>query len=157
MKWDDWIKKYRAEMPAMLTKSLNQIGLLVTGKAIELCPENLGELRNSINYSIVDNTVHVGSDSIYAPHMEFGTRPHMPPIEPLIRWAERKFQKKGEEAERIAWGVAFKIKARGIEAGTPEEPFMTQDRTYRPFLRTALFQSHNNINRIIIKNFKTGA
>lgn len=53
---------------------------------------------------------------VRAPHAVFvdqGTRPHMPPIAPLAAWAARKFGATGEDAQRIAWGVALKIKKYG--------------------------------------------
>ena len=49
--------------------------------------------------------------SIYANYVEFGTRPHWPPREPLRAWALRKF---GDE--QIGDRVAFAISQRGTYA-----------------------------------------
>lgn len=46
-----------------------------------------------------------------APHAvpcEFGSKPHMPPVEPLKKWAKRKL---GDES--AGWAVAMKIKKEG--------------------------------------------
>lgn len=54
-----------------------------------------GGLRGSFTTDFQDNrlTAIVGSDSQYAPHVEYGTRPHWPPFgegSPLARWARAK-------------------------------------------------------------------
>ena len=45
-----------------------------------------------------------------------GSRPHCPPIEPLIEWAEAKFGLSGEEAGALAWRVRRAICERGNRA-----------------------------------------
>jgi HK97 gp10 family phage protein len=44
----------------------------------ELCPVYTGRLRDSITYSVDDNTVYLGSDVEYAPYVEFGTYKQKP-------------------------------------------------------------------------------
>lgn len=54
--------------------------------------------------------------SYNAPHaiyLEMGTSPHMPPVEPLIKWAKRKLGVKDPEA--TGWAIAMKIKKEGTE------------------------------------------
>lgn len=46
--------------------------------------------------------------------VEYGTPPHMPPVDPLIKWAKRKLRKKGKDAVRMAWAIAYKIKREGM-------------------------------------------
>ena len=45
--------------------------------------------------------------SIYANYVEFGTRPHWPPREPLRMWAQRRF---GDESigDRVAAAIAYR-------------------------------------------------
>lgn len=57
----------------------------------------------------------IGSSQPHALHVELGTKPHMPPVDPLVDWVKAKFGVDPEEAERIAWGVARKIAAKGTE------------------------------------------
>ena len=56
-------------------------------------PVNIGRLQSSIVPAIraTPDTVEgvVGTDVDYAPYMEFGTRPHFPPIAALQVWADR--------------------------------------------------------------------
>lgn len=61
-----------------------------------------------------------GAEVIYrAPHaepVEYGSIPHMPPVEPLVRWAQRKLRLKPEEAQKAGWAIAMKIKKEGTSA-----------------------------------------
>lgn len=57
----------------------------------------------------------VGTSLAYAPAVEDGTRPHMPPVEPLAAWARQKLGVTGREADRAAWAIARKIARVGTE------------------------------------------
>lgn len=57
----------------------------------------------------------VGSPLAYAVPVELGTRPHMPPILPLIDWVTHKLGKANSEAESIARRIAWKIKHHGTK------------------------------------------
>jgi HK97 gp10 family phage protein len=76
-------------------------------------PTDTGRLKNSIT---IDDTKtlerRVGTNVKYAKPVEFGTRPHFPPVESLNPWARRH--------GKNAWGVALKIAA----VGTKPQPFM---------------------------------
>jgi len=82
-------------------------------------------LRNSIARRAPSDFVReVYSDTDYGVYVEFGTRPHFPPLEPIKDWARRVI---GDEG--VAFPIARKISREGTEA--------------QPFLRPALdeFQS----------------
>lgn len=77
-----------------------------------------GGLKGSIFGEVTGSTILelkgvVGTPSPYAEPVELGTRPHAPPIAPLIRWAEVKLGKSGKEAVAAAWAVRGAIKKRG--------------------------------------------
>lgn len=55
----------------------------------------------------------VSSPLTYAVPVELGTRPHYPPLEPLINWVEQKLDLYGDEAEAAARGIQRKIGQRG--------------------------------------------
>lgn len=51
-----------------------------------------------------------------APHagaVEHGSRPHMPPVAPLIAWARQKLG--AVDAKSVGWAIALKIKERGTK------------------------------------------
>ena len=59
-------------------------------------------------------TAEGGYKSPIALWLDQGTKPHMPPIQPLKEWALRKrIADDEEEAEQIAWGVAKTIQRFG--------------------------------------------
>jgi len=67
---------------------------------------------------------HVIYTASYAGAIEWGSRPHRPPVEPLIDWSERKLGVHGKDARRAGWAIALKIAREGTEP--------------RPFIRPAL-------------------
>ena len=60
---------------------------------------------------IVD--VHPPADT-YAAAVEYGTAPHMPPVEALFGWVQHKLRiEDRQESESIAWAIARTIEKRG--------------------------------------------
>lgn len=57
----------------------------------------------------------VGTSLSYAEPVELGTKPHMPPIQPLIEWVEVVLGLDGEAAEQAAQSIAWKIAKKGTE------------------------------------------
>jgi hypothetical protein len=84
-------------------------------EAQENTPTDLGTLRQAF---IPDTYVSPQLDAVfgtltnplpYALPVEMGTKPHYPPITPLIGWVERKLDLFGAEAEAAARGIQRKI------------------------------------------------
>ncbi len=62
----------------------------------------------------------VATPLAYAVPVELGTKPHFPPIEPLIDWVKAKLGVSTEkEARGVAFLVARKIAVRGTKAQNP--------------------------------------
>lgn len=106
----------QAEIPLKMRKAT----LILEREAKKQAPVNLGALRSSIGSEIEGlglNTIgRVGSAKSYAPFVELGTRPHWPPLRPIIYWVARKFRATGLRLRRIARGVQRGIAARGTRA-----------------------------------------
>jgi len=68
-----------------------------------------GEPSGFVGYS--------GMPSTYMGHVEYGTRPHWPPIAPLAYWAARKFGYPvgSSEAKRAGYLIARKISRVGTK------------------------------------------
>jgi len=49
-----------------------------------------GNLLGSIGVSEHEGTVRIGSAQEYSAYIEHGTRPHFPPIEPIMQWVQLK-------------------------------------------------------------------
>lgn len=57
----------------------------------------------------------VGTPLAYAPAVEFGTKPHRPPVQPLIDWARQKLALSGAEARSAGHAIAWKIARKGTK------------------------------------------
>lgn len=82
-----------------------------------------GFLRNSgnVNRKFLDKEIVYKAP--YAASIEYGTDPHMPPVDALKGWSRRKLGN-----EKAAWAVAKKI----AKEGTDPKPFL------RPAIETTL-------------------
>jgi hypothetical protein len=129
-----------AQAPELVTKELKratwEASLLLEREVKERAPVGIGGgggLKGSISAReprVGDGSVigEVGTSLTHAVPVELGTKPHMPPIQPLIDWVEHKFGLHGDAAEKAAWGVAMKIKAKGTKGVHMfEEAFSAND------------------------------
>lgn len=78
-------------------------------------PQNTGQLKGSVGFDKLPDGGRIKVDAPHATFMEHGTRPHMPPLKPLVLWAVRKFGVSEKEAYPIARSVQLKISKDGIE------------------------------------------
>lgn len=110
-----------------------------------------GELRASINGKVThtvgtDVRGVVGTSVLYGMPVERGTRPHYPPLEPLMLWVQRKLQVPDGEVVGVARAIQRKIGRRGtkgkkfLEAGYQ----VSKDRIDRYF-RSALERIVNRL------------
>lgn len=157
--------------PERLTRALQgavlESTMWLTREVKERTPTATGTLRNSLVWSspetvggVVRGAVFsdrsragrapppggvplgVGSPLLYAAPVEFGTRPHHPPIQPLIDWVELKLGLRGREAESAARRIAWAIARRGTR-GTG-------------MFRAALARAQMPITRILVKHLFRG-
>lgn len=82
-----------------------------------------GELRRDVSWEVtksgevIEGRVTVTGPALeYAEPVEFGSRPHWPPVEPIQFWVMRKLGIPVEEAPRVAFLVSRKIS----RIGTPK-------------------------------------
>jgi len=78
---------------APMVQAMRDATMLVTGDARRLAPVDTGRLRASIMPEVksMNNEIMgiVGSNVVYAPYMELGTRAHWAPPGALALWARR--------------------------------------------------------------------
>ena len=116
-------------------KGLSQMGQAVRREAVQRAPVGVsgggGGLRGSIVVQVERGPIpleaRVGPTVAYGAPVEFGSRPHMPPVSALIDWVRLKAARGAPNPERIAWAIARTIARRGTRA----QPYM------RPGLRAA--------------------
>jgi len=79
-------------------------------------PQDTGELTRSIKLTKHSEGASVIADAPHAPMVEYGARPHFPPLAPITGWVWRKFDVESwEEAEEIALSICRKIAKYGMQ------------------------------------------
>lgn len=82
-------------------------------------PVDRGLLRRSINLQpkVEGASTYLLGDGVpYGEALEYGNKPHDVPIDPLIKWVERKGITTGEDVYTFAKYVQEKIKREGVNA-----------------------------------------
>ena len=87
--------------------------ILMEANVKKATPVDTGRLRASITHKVEPFRAIVGTNVAYAPHVEFGTRPHWPPLAALQPWAQRHGFPPGRQG---AFLVARAIARRGTRA-----------------------------------------
>jgi hypothetical protein len=73
-----------------------------------------GDFRRSWVVEVLeDGSLEVDNTAPHAAIVELGSRPHMPPVEPLIEWCIRKLGMPPAQAQRVGWAIAMHIKQHG--------------------------------------------
>jgi hypothetical protein len=106
-----------------LTTAVLESALLYQREVVERTPVGVGGgggLRGSIQAAPPrgegDAVIGiVGTALPYAPAVEFGAKPHMPPVASLRLWVEHKLGLKDADADAAAWAIARAIAKRGTE------------------------------------------
>lgn len=114
--------------PQMVVEELERATIdadkLIEREVQERIPTSHGTLRTSVfseeQVSATGVLGVVGTPLNYAIPVELGTRPHMPPIEPLMDWVKQNLSIQGEKAARgAAFAIAKKISVRGTAGKFP--------------------------------------
>lgn len=125
------LAKHFATAPAIcreeLLRAMTEADLLLEREIKDATPTGAHQLLRKSFFSREQVTPTgvlgiVGSPLPYAVPVELGTRPHRPPVEPLIDWARAKFGLDDQAAQSVAWAVATKISKKGTQGA-----FMVQN------------------------------
>jgi len=114
---------------ARLTEAL----LLLERAVKEKTPEGAGpiHLRDSffsqVNWTGDQVRGIFGTPLAHGEPVEYGTRPHFPPIAPLQHWVERKLGLEGKEARSVAFAIALKIAKEGTEGAEMVDEGFTEN------------------------------
>lgn len=116
----DFKRKFEADMKALVKgvdKGLHRAVERAADEVRANAPEASGMLRDSIH--VVG--LRIVCDAPHAIYVERGTRPHWPPIAPILAWVELKgfvgisASGKPQTAESIAHAIAHKISVEGTK------------------------------------------
>lgn len=117
-----------AQAPEMVQRELlaaaAEADALIQREVQEAMPTAHGTLRASVFHeeAVTDTGVTglVATPLVYGEPVELGTRPHFPPIEPLMDWVKVKLGIQGEVLQRAAaFAIAMKISRVGTAGQFP--------------------------------------
>ncbi len=96
---------------------------------------------------LADNVIgEVSSSAAHVVPVELGTKPHMPPIDPIIDWVVHKLHKSPDEAEGVARRIAWKIHHHGTKgAGMFGKTFEAQGNQVRRILQRGVDRIAENL------------
>ena len=111
---DDAMRAWMVDHEEHVKRATLRAAVECEAHAKRSCPVDLGHLRASIKYRPTDDGygADVYTDVAYAAYVEYGTRPHMPPVDALRAWAASHGIN--------PWALAMHIK----KYGTREHPYM---------------------------------
>lgn len=106
-------------------RSITEIDLLVQGELVQAMPRGAGGLHGAGLAGSVFREEQVLADSVigmvatpepYAEYVEVGTKPHTPPIQPLMDWVVAKLGLRDDDAKGAAFAISKAIAKRGTRA-----------------------------------------
>lgn len=78
VKFTDNSKEVLAAMMEAKARALESCGLVAEGYAKKATPVDTGNLRNSISHKVAEDAAYIGTNTEYAPYVEFGTGKYYP-------------------------------------------------------------------------------
>lgn len=110
--WAHIIGNAAPQMKRVAVLAMRDVAKVLVAKVVqEIVVRGLPDtqaLQNSVRWRATDGGGTVIVDAPHAPYIEYGTRPHRPPLQPLQEWAMRKLGATEQEARGIAWAIADK-------------------------------------------------
>lgn len=113
-------------------RGLLAAALIGEGIVANATPVDRGEARNAWTVVPTPSGADLFNDAPHAGILELGSRPHRPPLEPILRWVVRKFGtgkrsfEDWSEVEPRLFGIAMAI-VRNIEAHGTKPHFMVRN------------------------------
>lgn len=111
------VAKLKSSAPDRLRAAVLESAININTKAKEGIAVDTGITRSEVVYDISSDgmTAEVGTNNKNGVYLEYGARPHFPPVEPLEEWAQRHGMPKG-----TGFLIARAISQRGL----PERPWL---------------------------------
>lgn len=112
------IKRYPEASLRARRRYISEAVLLLQREIMLLTPEGAGpiHLRDTI-FSAISFGEPVrgidGTPAIYGESIEHGTKPHFPPVKPILFWVEKRLGLSGKEALSVACAIVRKIGKKG--------------------------------------------
>lgn len=139
------IEKLLERAPQVTSDAVNEFAINVQAQAkqnlTDLPAVDTGRLRASIGIDSFEQGLarRVGSNLNYAAAIEFGQKPHFPPLEPIRQWCKR---------HGIDEGMAYVIARKISQTGQPAKPYLFPAyEAERPKLQKVIRETWRELNR----------
>lgn len=108
-----------------LLRATTESDLLMQGELMQALPRGVGGRHGAGLVGTLFTEEHVLADNViglvaskepYAEYLETGTKPHMPPLQPIVDWVQAVIGAKGEKAQEIAQAIRWKQYNQGTKA-----------------------------------------
>jgi hypothetical protein len=122
-KFSKKIREIGSEVEASIIKGLQSSAFRMAGLVAESIESakpraavNTGELKRSIRTEMTAKGAIVSVDAPHAAWVEYGTRPHRPPLQPMEDWVKQKgIASDPKEIKQIARAIAESIAINGTK------------------------------------------
>ncbi len=94
-----------------IKNGIKELAFKFEREAKKASPRDTSRMASSISTQLRDASAIVGTNVQYAPFIEFGTKPHFPPLDALRAW----LGKKGRPPKSAAFAIALKISREGTK------------------------------------------
>jgi hypothetical protein len=118
---EDLTRRYPEASAKARRSRLTEALLLLEAAVKRLTPEGAGPIHirdtifQEVNLRGEALAGILGTPAIYGEAVEYGTKPHFPPIKPILFWVEKKLGLSGKEAKSAAFCIARAISKRGTK------------------------------------------
>jgi hypothetical protein len=117
---DEKKKQYQDGIKKALTDcgehAISHVQVVAIPQAQPYPPVLFGNYRRSWKVlKRTEKSIEVGSDIPYAGVIEYGSRPHFPPMDAMILWSMRKFGLDAKAAKQTAFAVSRAIANKGTK------------------------------------------
>lgn len=106
-------REIEMKRPEALVRGIISAGLLGAEVVAAAAPKDTGMTKKSTRFVTQSTGGYILTDAPHAGVVEMGSRPHTPPLQPLIDWARRHGATDDADAHRMAFGVQRKIAREG--------------------------------------------
>ena len=114
-------KLYPEASAAARESRITEAILLLEREVKDRMPVGAGpiHLRDTMFHSVDNYGAGIqgirGTPAIHGEPVEYGTRPHFPPVAPILHWVENKLRLTGKAARSVAFLIARKISRSGTK------------------------------------------
>ena len=122
-------KKYSEDLGEEMKNIVAEEVVAAIPRLVEKSPVDTGQYAASWMFTPSEHKIILGNHAPHSESIEFGARPHKPPIKPLLAWAKRVLKDPSQPPEysRQVWGLALGVQKKIEERGQDPKHILTKE------------------------------